>query len=344
MLLVDSLVFRTLTETDYFNINKPSGMEKGGGGQSYIDISTSGVTLDNWNVFFKDVPKSIGNNGSSWEVPILSLGVDSGVQNVTIGQRRKSSVSIRGQKIQSRASNRIYAWVPDFTGFPQPKNPSIREPIEHLRVYIAKLSNGEFWAGWFQKDEPDSGWPTNEAIDKMFSDDDGYIRFNGDVFFDMGTPKWPFKLTYASTIIEDEDDVGDENLFNEDEISDDGISSTVIETIRTVRKRNINAVKKLKKLYGNKCQISGEKYTFKKRNGDLYSEGHHLIPLGEGGADSIFNIVILSPLIHRMLHYAAVENFDLKNIKDNKLTIKINGNDYIIFWHPDHTKIVMSYA
>jgi len=344
MLLIESLVFRKLTDADYFNINKPPGMEEGGGGQSYIDISTSGVTPSNWEDFFKGVPKSIETTGPKWEVPIRSLGVDSGVQNVFIGQRRKTSVSIRRQKLDSRESNRIYAWKPNLTGFPEPSDPSVREPIENLCVYIAKLSDGDFWAGWFQKSEPESDWPTNESINKMFLDEEGYIKFSGDVYFDVSTPKWPFKLSSTTTIIEDEDDVGEDILFNEDEISPEGIPPTVVETIRRVRKRNTKAVKKLKTLYEGKCQISGEKFTFKKRNGDLYSEGHHLIPLGKGGADSIYNIVVLSPLIHRMFHYAEVEEFDLNDIKDNKLTIIINEDDYTITWHPEHAKIVMSAA
>ncbi|KKQ21542.1 MAG: E14 prophage-like protein, partial [Parcubacteria group bacterium GW2011_GWA2_37_10] len=129
-------------------------------------------------------------------------------------------------------------------------------------------------------------------------------------------------------------------LFNEDEEIANDAPAEEKEMMRKVRIRNTNAVKKLKKLYGNKCQITGEQYTFKKRNGQYYSEGHHLIELGKNGSDSARNIVILSPLIHRMLHYANVEGLDLKKIMDNKLTFKINGQEYTITWHPEHAKIV----
>ena len=110
-----------------------------------------------------------------------------------------------------------------------------------------------------------------------------------------------------------------------------------------VRERNTKAVRKLKKLYEGKCQISGTKFTFKKQNGQYYSEGHHLIALGKNGSDSARNIVIVSPLIHMMLHYANVEGLDLKKIKDNKLTFKMNGEEYTITWHPDHAKIVAQF-
>ncbi|NIM46180.1 MAG: hypothetical protein GTO54_11240, partial [Nitrososphaeria archaeon] len=38
-------------------------------------------------------------------------------------------------------------------------------------------------------------------------------------------------------------------------------------------------------------------------SGEFYSEGHHLVPLGENGYDSLSNVVILCPLCHKKLHY-----------------------------------------
>ena len=147
----------------------------------------------------------------------------------------------------------------------------------------------------------------------------------------------------AEPEIELEEDTVQKFQFDEDEEVANDAPATVKELMRKVRIRNIKAVKKLKELYENKCQISGEDLTFKKRDGTLYSEAHHLIPLGAGGADSARNIVIVSPLIHKMLHYARVEGMDLKKIKDDKLTIKINGEDYTISWHPDHAKIISTF-
>ena len=73
-------------------------------------------------------------------------------------------------------------------------------------------------------------------------------------------------------------------------------------------------------MYGGKCQITGETMTFKKKNGELYSEVHHLIPLGESGSDSYANAIVISPLIHRMLHYADVSEIDLNHaIKNNTI-------------------------
>lgn len=124
------------------------------------------------------------------------------------------------------------------------------------------------------------------------------------------------------------------------ELIDNKTKPEIVSKVMNVRQRNATLVKKLKKLYNGKCQITGKTYTFKKEDGEYYCELHHLIPLGEDGSDSYANAIIVSPLIHRMLHYAKVSEIDLKKIKDGKLTITINEEEYTITWHPDHLKIV----
>ena len=133
-------------------------------------------------------------------------------------------------------------------------------------------------------------------------------------------------------------------FFDGDEVRSQDTSPKTKQLITTIRARNSKAVKNLKTLYNNQCQISGKKYTFKKIDGGYYSEAHHLIPLGKGGADHACNIVILSPLIHRMMHYAKVDDLALKNIKNDKLSIRINGTEHTITWHPDHAKTVKKFS
>lgn len=356
MHLVERIVFRKLTDADFFNINKPSGVEKGGGGQSYIDVSTSGVSLANWRDFFKGIKEKRGTCGPIWKFKVRSLGVQVGSptsQEVKIAQRRSTSVAIRSQKLLSRESNRIDAWRPSLTGFPEPENPKERSHVYDLHVYIARLDNGEFWAGWFQASKPEVNWPVNSELNKMFTQDDGYLRFAGDVSFDPSDSDWPFRVSPTTptplqpvvvSVSKGTEEAQEKSFFDEDEILAMNTSPRIKEAVRKVRVRNSKAVNKLKELYGNLCQISGDKYTFKKKDGSYYSEAHHLVSLGEGGADSVYNIVILSPLLHRMLHYARVEGLDLKQIKNNKLPIKINDVEYVIAWHPKHGEIVQEFA
>ena len=105
----------------------------------------------------------------------------------------------------------------------------------------------------------------------------------------------------------------------------------------------MKAVKDLKALYENRCQISGEIYSFKKIDGVTYSEVHHLIPLGKGGADDPRNMIVVNPLIKRMLHYAEVTGLDFNAIQEDEdgescLEIRINGEPFTIIWHKDHIK------
>jgi 5-methylcytosine-specific restriction enzyme A len=351
---VDQLVFRKLTDADFFNINKPSGIEEKGGGQSYIDLPISAVSLSNWGEFFKGVGKENGYSGPIWNFLVRSLGANQPPQKVTIAQRRQASVSIRSQKVLSSANNRVYAWRPEMTGFPKPANPKVRSHIYDLHIYIARLDNGEFWAGWFQASKPEPNWPINNTLNRMFNEDQGYLKFDGDVLFDPTDAVWPFRIKpKAPTSVEPtilsvtpgEEDPEEKSFFDADEAAAQDAPPEVKEAIRRVRVRNTKAVRKLKALYDNRCQVTGEKFTFVKRDGTFYSEAHHLIPLGKGGADSVYNIVIISPLIHRMFHYAKnIEGLDLKNIKDNKLPIRINGVEYVITWHPAHGSIVQAYA
>ena len=345
MPFVKSIVFRKLTDADFFNINKPKKTEKGGGGQSYIDFPTSAITIDNWKSFFKNIKSSPGLSGPIWKFKTNSLGVKKDSQKIIISQRRSTSISIRSQKLESIQGNRVYTWRPNLTGFPKPDNPQKRSHIYDLHIYIVKLDNDEYWAGWFHTSKPEQNWPINETLNRMFTENAGYLQFDKDVVFDSTDDAWPFRIMqgksdFILTIKVKNETIKEKILFDEDEISSQNTSPKTKELIRTVRIRNSKAVKKLKTIYDNQCQISGEKYTFKKINGEYYSEAHHLIPLGKGGADSVYNMVILSPLIHRMMHYAKVEELDLKNIKNNRLSIKINNVKHVITWHPEHAKTV----
>jgi len=50
------------------------------------------------------------------------------------------------------------------------------------------------------------------------------------------------------------------------------------------------------------CELCGEKGPFQNAAGEWYLEGHHVIPLAEGGADVIENTVALCPNCHRKSH------------------------------------------
>ena len=340
---VSELIFRQITPADFFNINKQRGAEERGGGQSYIDISTTNVDLPTWNTFFSGYTPEDTQSGPLWSVRIDSLG-GLGSQTVKIGQRREASVNIRSQKIFSNASNRIFAWHPDAGGFPRAptdmsssEDPRVIERAAGVRIFIAKTDQGEHWAGWLKTDDIEKISAVDTRFEVMLKEPAGHIGFEPVVELDTSNLQDPFGLhaPYNAKAGWSEEVIAAE-LFQDDATSDE-VKKT--QKVIEVFERNRKAVKGLKKLYKT-CQITGEKYVFPKVNGEPYLEVHHLIPLGEGGADSPENLVVISAHIHRMLYYATVEGLDLSKINDEKLGFLINGKKYTITWNSEHAKVV----
>jgi predicted restriction endonuclease len=114
-----------------------------------------------------------------------------------------------------------------------------------------------------------------------------------------------------------------DNLIEDDPPLESEKREVIVEMID----RDHRIIEDVKRIYDNRCQICG--FTFKEKNGEFYSEGHHLIPLSEGGTQERDNIVILCPNHHRMIHYADVEIDDLKH---EKREVKINGDTHVIVY------------
>lgn len=374
MKTVNHIVFRYLTHADFFNIYKPSGTEVGGGGQSYIDFNIGSVSSAQWQKFFSGVPSMTRKQGPSWTFKINSIGLNA-VQELTIYQRRPQSFSISSQKITSSQSNRLAAWHPQ-NGFPQPNDATNRTSCPpKLAIYIVRTDNGEFWAGWFQNSMPCRDKVAENTLKDMLpnSPKQGHAGFitpstvlhidESDVatpFFTVAVKVQPVQIPPVVTVSpkpkvakptkaklqrksRSEEEIT-KSLFDEDDSYTSEPEDKLKEVIVKVRTRNAKAVQGLKELYKGRCQITGEQFTFVKKDGILYCEAHHLIPLGNEGADSPYNIIIVSPLIHKMLHYAQVSEIDLTQIStDNKLDITINGKTYTITWHPEHANYVKSH-
>jgi 5-methylcytosine-specific restriction protein A len=340
---VESIVFRRMTYADYRHINKVGGEEQGGGGQSYIDFPIANIGLQEWYSFLGNHTSIGAGNRPKWNFKINSLGFAIN-EDIRIYQRRQASVSIASQKLpeHSGGGKRIASWHPN-NSFPPDYNPN----SDNLVIYIIKSTDGEYWAGWFLKNVVPKNWNINDELKVLFEKDSGKVDVQTKILLDTENKDWPFYFDAQTIInqIKSDDDV-EEDLLKQDispklaELENEDVDPEVIERIFKIRKRNNKIVKELKKLYSGKCQITGETMTFKKKNGELYSEVHHLIPLGESGSDSYANAIVISPLIHRMLHYADVSEINLNKIIDNKLTITISGVFYEITWLPQHLETV----
>lgn len=355
------LVYKELTSADFFWINQP-GLELGGG-QSYIDFDTSDISSKDWGNFFDGCNKGNGASGPYWTFSVRNLGVGDVQNNVKLGQRRATSFSIRSQKLPEHSSGgkRLHAWSPHFGAFPAiPAGLTSAdqvpfELIAQLRIFLIRDDADEFWAGWTRI--LPQGY-TDPRLIQMFESKSGIINLKGDYEIDANEPHWPFRKpsiafgAAPSSATNETSEVPQSDKAIESWPSDDdglwdpaddldmpqqGISYSQ----QQVRKRNQAAARAVRKLY-NECQITGSAFVFQTASGKPYLEVHHLIPLGLGGADSPHNMIVVSALAHKMLHYANVSAIDLSNIEGNKLQITINGQPATITWHPQHPELVLS--
>lgn len=339
---VKEIIFRRLTYADFKHINQSGSPYGTGGGQSYIDFPCADVSLTKWYDFLGTHTGLGAGSRPYWVFDINSLGLDSPI-SLKINNRRAASVCITSQKLASRESNRIPSWHPK-NGFPIDYDST----LQNLVVYLVKTYDDDYWAGWFLRKDIPKSWFVNAELEEFFTNDSaGYINIKEKLYLDTDNADWAF---YSSPkFLENQEESGDEKeleLLNDDTsiklqtLSQIPEKVEFVERIFKIRKRNTQIVKQLKTLYQGRCQLTGEEFTFQKKNGELYSEVHHLIPLGEDSSDNYANMVVISPLIHRMFHFATVSPIDLSQINDNKLAITINDKPYTITWHPEHSRII----
>ncbi|WP_175852466.1 EVE domain-containing protein [Burkholderia cepacia] len=72
----------------------------------------------------------------------------------------------------------------------------------------------------------------------------------------------------------------------------------------TIFERNALVVAIARARATNECEAPGCSYTlFEDQNGNPYCEVHHIVPLSEGGVDTIENVVCLCPTHHKEAHF-----------------------------------------
>src|SRR5690348_2934721 len=144
MPLVNTIVYRYLTNADFYNMYKPHGSEYRGGGQTYVDFPTQDVSVAQWHRFFRGVQGvalETRTQGPSWTAPIQSIGFNPKNQGVRFYQRRPQSVSIGSQTLNRPSTNRVDAWHPG-RGFPAPRNPKDRKQCPSgLAIYLVRADD-----------------------------------------------------------------------------------------------------------------------------------------------------------------------------------------------------------
>lgn len=133
-------------------------------------------------------------------------------------------------------------------------------------------------------------------IQDLSSDSDGF-KGGQDLFYSvegLGGGTWGLRRSLAETPKAIDLPVGNE-----------APSKSQVSTYRVLRDTEL--ARKIKRLYNDCCQICGLQLVLK--NGQSYSEAHHIIPLGapHNGPDIPENIIVLCPNHHVLCDYGSIE-------------------------------------
>ncbi|WP_429104392.1 HNH endonuclease [Aeromonas allosaccharophila] len=136
-----------------------------------------------------------------------------------------------------------------------------------------------------------------ERIQRHSSDSAAYNEKNPDLFYSLeglGNGVWGLRSKVATTPLATDLNSGEENP---------SVSPQVIYRIL----RDSTLAIKIKLLHSNTCQIC--RTTIELQNGQLYSEAHHIIPLGSphNGPDTPGNMLVLCPNCHVLCDYGGIE-------------------------------------
>jgi hypothetical protein len=88
--------------------------------------------------------------------------------------------------------------------------------------------------------------------------------------------------------------------------------------IRDLIKRNQRLARDIKKKRNYTCEICLVPSGWKTSEGHAYVEAHHVIPLGESGADHERNLIVVCPGCHRMLHYGSNRDAIALQLRDER--------------------------
>ncbi len=69
--------------------------------------------------------------------------------------------------------------------------------------------------------------------------------------------------------------------------------------------RNVTWARKARATFGCFCMFDACRNTFQREDGSPYIEVHHIVPLFEGGEDSLTNLSVLCAHHHKAAHFAA---------------------------------------
>ena len=179
-------------------------------------------------------------------------------------------------------------------------------PIHDSRIEIKELfSNRLLTISYYPSERVGSG--RSAEIRMGLNDLISYISIGDELLFTHDNHHIFIYNLSQGTNYETEDNIVkqvDINLLKNKAININTKPHKVVQKIYTYP-RNNTLKNYIKRRSNYSCEMPDCNYmAFTKETGEKYIEIHHIIPLSEGGEDSISNTVSLCPNCHRELHYA----------------------------------------
>lgn len=183
--VITAIWYRVVQKGEFYNIERHPRVVQGGNGSLYIEIP-KGLTPKTLQFFGEAMPK-VG--GSGFTIPAIPIGATDGVSfPITIMPKSNDRLRIANQNRQTAGKQRHPAWS-GASGFPEaPDGVTSKDdatphfPKGGLRVFIAKVSDGSYLAGFTMGTAPDD-IARDDVLQRLWSN-----QGVGDVLVDLAIP------------------------------------------------------------------------------------------------------------------------------------------------------------
>jgi DNA polymerase III delta prime subunit len=176
--VVESIFIRQITPGDFWHIERGPATDAGGGSQTYIDIPLGeGNSLLGplWSFLDVQPPARSTDRWPSGRIPVRVLGDPAAPPfELSFDPRQGNNrYKISNQARQKPGSRRHPAWTA-ANGFPRAPNnvrsraETDRVDVSHLKIYVVKTTDGEYFAGFVNRADMPDDWPKGMGLESLF--------------------------------------------------------------------------------------------------------------------------------------------------------------------------------
>lgn len=172
---IESILVRTLTGIDLFNMERVIGQgPSGGGGQLFIDLPLGKIGYNGLAEFLSVSVETI-NKLKEVTIKVIPIG-DGAPSDLTFAPRggaNSERYRISNQNRHYKGNQRHAGWSQE-NGFPTiPKTAKGATDIpnslyENIKLYIVKMTDGTYYAGYVGSNSRPHNWVNVSGLDKIF--------------------------------------------------------------------------------------------------------------------------------------------------------------------------------